>query len=665
MGCGREPGGEQVTELGTCPATTDTSFNGLNSGINAGRICWAVAGTFCGGRVQGTFAEKRGSCISCNFFEKVQKEEGNENRDTKFLRYVTEHTNTGLLQSLTYRHIRAGERFITQGEVTDTAYIIQRGSCLAIVEKKGELHPVGHFGEGDIVGELAILTGEPQNTHVEAQTDMALWCLNRAQFEDISKENPELLDFLTELVTDRFDSRRPTADRAIGKYVAKDIIGRGAYSIVYKGVHAGLDMPVVIKMMRHHLAMNPEFLRSFRNEAKIIAGLNHENIIKVYDIEEVFRTVFIIMEALEGETVDRRLKRLTRIPPPLAADFLVQTCNGLAYAHQKGILHQDINPSNLFVQSDAKIKILDFGLACPPGTEDRSIFDGTIHYMAPEQIRCAPVDRRTDIYSLGITAFEMITGTKPFQGKHVKDIMDQHLYRGVPDPLEIVPGLPDALRRFIMKACHRNPNQRYQNIGQALKDLLPLIESGSAGYAAPDPIKILIHEHALIRQFLDILTIAADKLGKEEPMPKEFFEKAVKFARSFTDKFHHFKEEHVMFTQLAQKKEGELDAQIGSLRYQHERGRNFISEISNAIDRYPIGNEILATILLENLSAYIALLRLHIHKEDHIFFPMVENEFSVSDLRSLLELFEEENHKTGGKTLEESQKLVQEMAELL
>lgn len=120
-----------------------------------------------------------------------------------------------------------------------------------------------------------------------------------------------------------------------------------------------------------------------------------------------------------------------------------------------------------------------------------------------------------------------------------------------------------------------------------------------------------------------------------------------------------------MFTQLAQKKDGELDAQIESLRYQHERGRNFISEISHAIDRYPIGNDILTTILLENLSAYIALLRLHIHKEDHIFFPMIEKDFSESDLRSLMELFEEENQKTGGKTLERSQKLVHEMAELL
>lgn len=120
-----------------------------------------------------------------------------------------------------------------------------------------------------------------------------------------------------------------------------------------------------------------------------------------------------------------------------------------------------------------------------------------------------------------------------------------------------------------------------------------------------------------------------------------------------------------MFTQLAQKKGGELDAQIESLRYQHERGRNFIAEISNALDGYAKGNEIHTTILLENLSAYIALLRLHIHKEGHVFYPMVKNEFSESDLQGLLELFKEEEQKAGGKTFENGQKLVQEMSSML
>jgi len=170
------------------------------------------------------------------------------------LRYLA-NGKRALLGKLSYKYVRAGERFITQGEIRDFAYIIARGSGLVIVEKGGKLYPVGHRGRGDIVGVVQILTGEPQHAHVEAETDMELWVLEREQFLDISQKDPEFLDFITEIVADRFDSKRPTADRVIGKYIATDIIGRGGYSIVYKGAHRALNMPVAIKMMRHHLPL--------------------------------------------------------------------------------------------------------------------------------------------------------------------------------------------------------------------------------------------------------------------------------------------------------------------------------------------------------------------------------------------------------------------------
>ncbi len=475
MNCEREPGGGKAAELGICPAADDTSFDRINSGRNAGRICWAVAGTFCGGKVQGAFAEKRISCISCDFFEKVQKEEGDTNSRTKFLSYISEDNKNPFLKRLTYKHIKAGDRFIIQGEVGDAAYIIQRGSCLVIVEKDGELHPVGHRGKGDIVGVTAILTGEPQGAHVEAETDMELWVLDKDQFNEISTSDPELLDFLAELVASRFDSRRPTADRAIGKYLATDIIGRGAFSIVYRGIHTGLNMPVIIKMMRHDLALNSDFLSKFRNEAKTIASLNHENIIKVYDIEERYRTVFIIEESVEGETLKEMLERLKKLTPSVASDFLMQICSGLNYAHRRGIMHRDINPGNIFVQRDDRLKIVDFGLSCPIGTEDMDFF-GTVDYMAPEQIESETVDQRTDIYALGITAYEMLTGEKPFQEENINLLMNMHLTLDIPDPAKTMQDLPDTLRSFIRKACRRDPNQRFQDVGEAMEELQPLVD---------------------------------------------------------------------------------------------------------------------------------------------------------------------------------------------
>jgi len=480
MKCGREPGGVNAADLGVCPAAADISFDGINRGRNAGRFCWAVAGTFCGGKVQGSFAEKRSSCFSCEFFHEVRAEEGSANLQTKFLRFVSRDAQSPLFKSMAYKHLRSGERFIRQGDPGDSAYIIQRGSCMMIVEKNGEFYPVGHRGEGDIVGVMSLLTGEPRAAHVEAETEMEVWVLKKEQFDDISSGDPELLSFLTELVADRFDSKRPIADRTIGKYLATDIIGRGGFSLVYKGEHLGLAMPVAIKMMRHDMAMDPDFLANFRNEAITIANLNHENIVKVYDIEERFRTVFIIMEYLEGESVADMLGRLKKIPPSLAVDYLIQICAGLHYAHRQGIIHRDINTKNIFVQPDDRIKILDFGLACPIGTEDFSSL-GTVAYMAPEQIESDPLDQRTDIYALAVTAYEMLVGERPFPEEDIKKLMDLHCTRDIPDPALKNQTLPQALRIFVTKAGRCDPQKRYQDMIQALEEIQPL--AGISGTA--------------------------------------------------------------------------------------------------------------------------------------------------------------------------------------
>ncbi|MBA4367459.1 MAG: serine/threonine protein kinase [Desulfobacterium sp.] len=486
--CGREPNGRKVAELGVCPASADRTYNGINAGKNGGRICWAVAGTFCDEKRQGSFIEKRASCMDCPFFKLVQADEGSGKADTKFLKFISSEDRNPVFQKMGYRIIPAGERFVTQGEMEDMAYIIQHGSCLAIVEKEGELHPVNHYGEGDIVGGLGILTGEPRRAHVEAETEMKVWVLSKSQFDEISKTDPEIQDFLTEIVADRFDSKRPTAYRTIGKYVMTDIIGRGGYSIVYTGIHSSLKMPVAIKMMRHHMAMDPEFLSGFLNEARTIASLDHENIVKVYDIEEGFKTVFIVMELIRGEALDVMIKRLYKLPPYLVAYYLVQICSGMTYAHKKGIVHRDLNPTNIIVQNDDRVKIIDFGLACLKGTElSHSI--GTLFYNSPEQINGTAVDQRSDIYQLGITAYEMVTGKRPFPEDNLWKLRKMHLSQEIPDPTELVPDLPEELRKFIIKASRLDPEERYRDFNQALFDLRPFVEEHLADHKRL-PIKI-------------------------------------------------------------------------------------------------------------------------------------------------------------------------------
>ena len=488
MQCQREPGGKKCDELGECVAAIDDSFDGINEGKNAGRICWAVAGTCCEGEVQGTFADKRESCTSCDFYQLVQEQEGSTKSDT-FLNFFSENEINQFVNKMACKFFKAGERIITQGEIRDSAYIIKRGACLKVAEKWGDLHPVGHLGKGDIIGVMSMLTGEPQNAHVEAETDLELWELNKELFNDITRENPDWLDFLTEIIANRLDSRRPIADRAIGKYVLTDIIGRGGYSIVYRGLHTGLSMPVAIKMMRHNMAMDSEFLSGFRNEAKTIAGLTHDNIIRVFDIEERFRTIFIIEELVDGESLKALLGRLGSLSSKLVVDYLVQICSGLEYAHRQGIIHRDINTTNIFVQRNDRIKILDFGLACPIGTEDFASY-GTAAYMAPEQIQSEKLDERTDIYALAITAYEMLTGRRPFPETDPRVLMQLHLDEDIPDPGNRLPVLSRGLREFISKAGRRKPSDRYQNATRALEALQELRGEFGLPVETKDPEKL-------------------------------------------------------------------------------------------------------------------------------------------------------------------------------
>jgi predicted Ser/Thr protein kinase len=378
-----------------------------------------------------------------------------------------------LLNCLVPKCLRAGERLFAQGDVADDLYIVQEGSCSVKVEKDGEMCQVARLRAGEVVGEIAVLTGEPRSAHVDADCDMKLWGLSKQQFEEVSDAHPDLRYFLTELLTNRFESETVTSERTIGRYVIKGRVGKGGWSLVYRGAHKALNLPVAIKMLKHVMAMEPTFLDKFRNEAQIIAQMNHKNIVHVYDIEELYRTMFIIMEYLQGEPLDDLVERLGRIPIPRAVDFLVQICHGLGYAHEKGIIHQDIKPANIFIQPQDLIKILDFGLACAPGNEDLNIA-GTIYYAAPEQLQGYPVDVRTDIYALGITAYEMVTGRRPYQEDDLNALADAHVNEDIQDPSDIVTGLPGALAKFILKACRRDPGDRYQSIGEALDDLRPL-----------------------------------------------------------------------------------------------------------------------------------------------------------------------------------------------
>ena len=442
--------------------------------------------------------------------------------NTKLIRYISRHAIWSLLNCLGPIESHINDVLIQQGTQGDSLYILQDGSCVVVIEKDGKSHQVARVNHGDVIGEMAVLTGEMRYASVIADAESKLWKLSKAEFERVSAKHSELRMFLTELLSKRLEESKLNADRTIGKYLIKLKVGYGAWGIIYQGVHTSLDMTVAVKMLKHQMAMDEDFHEKFLHEAKIIAMLNHKNIVHVFDIEEMYQTLFIIMEYIEGESLEDILERQGSIDYTQAEKYLTQICSGLAYAHEKGIVHQDIKPANIKVLPDGQIKILDFGLACPVGSENFDM-EGTAFYMAPEQIESEPVDARTDIYNLGITAYEMVTGKRPFPEDDLMALMDMHVEEDIPDPALLVPDLPEILRNFIIKSCQRAPENRFQSMAEAIEALEIETTEKTAAQRKEQPLEkkrmtslffIYQDEHlGAMNNILEELSAKTEKLG--------------------------------------------------------------------------------------------------------------------------------------------------------
>lgn len=423
----------------------------------------------------------QGGCHACDLdFSPVPPSEASETSanttDLEFLintplfASIPQRALLHLINCLTRRCFKPGERLFQQGASGDCLYLIQSGISVFMVEKDGRTHRVSRFQTGDVCGAMSVLTGEPRRGDAEAESEVIAWRLDRKDFDRVAAKHTELRVFLTDLVTQRLESWSYTGDRTVGKYTIKYRIGTGGWGIVYHGYHMALGMPVAIKMLKHDMAMDPLFLDTFRQEAKTIARLNHHNIVQIFDIDEVYQTIFIIMEYLEGDSLRDILKQRGTLTVPETINYLRQILHGLEYAHEQGIIHRDIKPENIFLLRDGRIKILDFGLAAAPGEEDLALHS-TIYYAPPEQIEGEPEDTRSDIYALGIMTFELLYGKRPFPENDLCRLMDLHCQREIPDPSRYIPELSNDLCQFIVKCCRIDPAQRYASAREAMDDL--------------------------------------------------------------------------------------------------------------------------------------------------------------------------------------------------
>lgn len=261
-----------------------------------------------------------------------------------------------------------------------------------------------------------------------------------------------------------------------GRYELLDKIGEGGMAVVFKAKDRLLSRYVAIKILRPEFTKDPVFINSFRRESQMAAGLSHPNIVNIYDVGKEGNIHYIVMELMEGEPLSELIKKNGRVEPHKAASIARQIAMGLSAAHKSGLIHRDVKPHNIMFGADGTAKITDFGIAKKVtgetlvGEQKENVM-GSVHYFSPEQARGAYVDEKSDIYSLGICLYEMLTAKVPFDGETAVEVAVKHMNESMTPPSEIAENIPLDLEDIVMKATDKDPEKRYRSMDEMITAL--------------------------------------------------------------------------------------------------------------------------------------------------------------------------------------------------
>lgn len=272
-----------------------------------------------------------------------------------------------------------------------------------------------------------------------------------------------------------------------GRYEVLEKIGTGGMSDVYKAKDQKLNRFVAVKVLKQEFSENRNFVSKFRVEAQAAAGLMHPNIVNVYDVGEENGIHYIVMELVEGITLKKYIEKKVRLTTKEAISIAIQVAMGIEAAHNNHIIHRDIKPQNIMISKEGKVKVTDFGIAKAASSNTiTSNVMGSVHYTSPEQARGGFSDEKSDIYSMGITMFEMLTGRVPFNGDTTVAIAIKHIQDPMPYLRDFVPEIPVSVENIVMKCTQKSADRRYQSMGEMIADLKHSLINPDAAIAQVD-----------------------------------------------------------------------------------------------------------------------------------------------------------------------------------
>lgn len=274
-----------------------------------------------------------------------------------------------------------------------------------------------------------------------------------------------------------------------GRYQILNRIGTGGMADVYKAIDSVLNRYVAVKVLKREFREDENFVKKFCSEAQTAAGLQHPNIVNVYDVAEDRGLYYIVMELVEGITLKDYIQKKGRLAPKEVIGITLQVCSGIESAHSNQIIHRDIKPQNIIISKEGKVKVTDFGIA--KATSSNTISTnamGSVHYTSPEQARGGFSDAKSDVYSLGITMYEMITGELPFDGDSTVSIALKHLQEDIVPPSEHVEDIPYSLEQIILKCTQKSADRRYVNIAQLIRDLKRALQDPDGDFVRISPL---------------------------------------------------------------------------------------------------------------------------------------------------------------------------------